>query len=723
EIKDDYAAGMIGGNIKKDVEEAKKKIAEFKELSEILAKNRITKEVANQAYDQHKDRFLEVSEMFDKLIRADLDLLYETGMITPKHYEELTAKEGYASLKRDIHNELLGTPTTEIPVTKTKAGRNKVSSMIARHGSSLTIINPVYSAMLNHAEITKKALRQIVYNKVYDLSDSFPDIFQKIELIRSMDKNGKFTYPQDKDPNILMAWSNGKRRPLLVSKELKTSLDELLTYQNIHLFEKILIGANKLFTKGTTGLYLPFTISNFIVDQTTAAAQTNERLIPIFDPLKTLMVALEAQFAGFKSEDTKFLEEYLVLGGSRQTLVGWQDLSADDMYRLLNFEKHYLNKTIDTINNVEDIIAFLPKWSEILTRASEYIKARKAGKEIIVAMEEAGRVTAPFHHRGRLGGGTVGRTAIQSLPFFNASLQVLAQYGRTLKNPKTRNRALTVVLAMMAASIGALIYLINKGTKKQKDTYKSLQPTELTGYVFFPAVNGKDLIRLRVPDQMNVITALINMGISNAWLDAKYTIPEFIDATTAWIPDQLNISDPARMLTALIPQLAAPIIGVTLNTKFYPHVRPLENISMRNLPPSERYTEYTSAAAKYLGEKLNLSPVKLDFLVQGYLGRYVRYFTGQKISNPFLREMYMSGSRQIQKYYDLKEQNSFDWNASVKHLKEFTPQEKVNILETRGKIKLIDTLMDIYRKVEKLDKKNPRLLDLRSKILEQIDKL
>ncbi|MFA5727345.1 MAG: LPD38 domain-containing protein, partial [Saccharofermentanaceae bacterium] len=564
-------------------------------------------------------------------------------------------------------------------------------------------------------------LRQIVYNKIYDLRESAPGLFQELDLSRSIDKDGRISYPQEKDPNIIMAMSGGARLPLLVSKEIKAVLDEVLTYQNLHLFEKILIGANKLFTKGTTGLYLPFTLSNFIVDQTTAAAQTNEKIKPIIDPIKTLSVALHSKMAGFNSDDEKYLEEYLVLGGSRQTLVGWQDLSPDDLYKVLNLEKHYFNRVIDIVEKGEDVVAFLPKLGKILTRASEYIKSRKSGKPVIVAMEEAGRVTAPFHHRGRLGGGTAGRSAIQSLPFFNAALQVLAQYGRTLHNPESRKRALYVLLAITAASVSSMAYLLEQGTDKQKEEYRSIPASELSGYVYFPAPDGENLIRIRVPDQMNIIATLMNMAISDEFLDARYNGPEYIDAITAWIPDQLNITDPARAFTSWIPQLAAPLIGVVTNSKFYPHVRPIESMSLENKSPAERYNEYTSWFAKTMGKELNLSPVKIDFLIQGYLGRYTKFITGQKITNPFIREMYISGTRQIQKFYDLKKENSSDYTALNQRTKRFTAEEVGKIKRNHYKINQIDDLLEMYRKREKINKTDPVLDKLVSRILSKID--
>jgi hypothetical protein len=118
-----------------------------------------------------------------------------------------------------------------------------------------------------------------------------------------------------------------------------------------------------------------------------------------------------------------------------------------------------------------------------MTRATEYIKAREAGKSQIVALEEAGRVTAPFHHIGRFGGGKVGQVYIKSIPFFNPAIQVLAQVAETLETPGGRARYLFTALAITAASIASVGLLYSRGTDEQKDLFADIHPDELNKYI------------------------------------------------------------------------------------------------------------------------------------------------------------------------------------------------------------------------------------------------
>lgn len=73
--------------------------------------------------------------------------------------------------------------------------------------------------------------------------------------------------------------------------------------------------------------------------------------------------------------------------------------------------------------------------SETITRMAEYVASRMNGKTMWQALEEAGQLTAPFHHKGMLTRNAFGRGAIGSLPFLNSILQGLAQYMRTARGP------------------------------------------------------------------------------------------------------------------------------------------------------------------------------------------------------------------------------------------------------------------------------------------------
>ena len=709
--EDIKAGAILSAQDKKDFKELLNKT---NALGREIKGNGLTSEEVNAAYEQHKGNLIKEAEMFDALVRADLELMADGGFLFSDKYSDLISRKGYAPLKRDVYNDILGVPDKDIPINKLTAGKAKISSLIGRKGSELTIIHPVYSAIQSHAEIIRKVLKQKVYNKVYELSGEFPDLFQKLKLTTVVDKNtGKITYPQETNPNIIIARQQGKRLPLLISKEIKKVLDETFSYQHLSLLEKIVRQSSRIFTKGTTGLYMPFAVTNFTVDQFTLASQTRNKVTPIITPLWDLI----ERVAMPESQEAKFFIEYMRLGGEKQTFVRWQDMSPEQFFAAVHKEKNGVSKIVEAILNVVSAPA---QVSEISSRAAEYIKARKSGKPQIVAMEEAGRVTAPFYHIGRLGGGTAGQTLLKSIPFFSPALQVLAQYGKTLHNPKTRGRALIVMGLLTSAMVLSMSYLLRKGTKKQKQAIRGIQPNEQVKYIFLPHPNGEDLLRFRVPDQMGVWGGLVNMIILDRLENANFTAGEYIDGATAWIPDQLNFTNPSRQLVSWFPHLLSPATEVTLNKRFYPNIRPLESETLTRLPPGERYTDYTSALAKKIGKGLNISPLKLDYLIQGYFGRVMRFPTGAgTTANPIVRKIYLTSMRQVENFYDVWEKTQQDNNLMRVSPEKFTPEQQSKIYSLYKRGQRIADLLSRYRKLD--EKEIVTKERLRTEILDGVD--
>lgn len=710
--------GIVG---QQEIKDAKEKVREYKELSSILAADGISREVATSAYNQYAEDFKDIADKFDKLTQADLDLMNNpaVGLLNPNKYAKLKEQEGYASFAREIYNDVLG--EEEVLPRKYGPGGTKVSSLMGRTGSQRSIIPPMYSGVKNHAEITRKAMRQIVYNKIGELSSNFPGLFQKAPLEPSIDRQGRILYPQDKDPQIIMTRVDYKRVPIRTSTEIKKVIDELLTPQNIHIFEKVMTQIARIFTKGTTGIYIPFTISNIVVDQFTAIAQTKTNYVPIIDQLKLLRKAV-ANTSDSKVKE--YFEEYMMLGGERHTRMNWMDMSPNEFFEAVIKEKNGLQKVTDLIEKGTNILAIPSSYSEIFTRLTEYIKARESGKPQIVALEMASQVSAPFAHIGRLGGGTFGRTTVKSIPFFNPALQVLGKYGQTLaEDPESRQRALFVLGALTVAMIGSLGLVSLIGSDEQKELYKNLYPSELASNIYFPhPIDKKKLLKFRIPEQMAVGGLLINMTIAQYLLNAKYTIRDFVDAGTAFVPDQINVTDPARMFLSWLPHIIRPTLEVLTNTKTYPKAMPLETQTEKRLEPRFRTRENTSLAAAWIGNKLNLSPVKLDHLIEGYLGRVTRFATLKfKGMNPLEREIYFSGYRKLGFYYDLKQKNDQEY-ASLKISKP-TREEAIRVLDARDKLSPISDALKLYRELEKENKNDTRLNRLRTIILDGIDSL
>lgn len=700
-----------------DIDELKKRIDDYKRLKQTLDKDAFDRNVVTQAYSKDAELFKPYADMFDKFNQSNLEMMAdpEVGLLTPKQYAEYSAKDGYASFKRDVYDEIIGPEEPNLP--QFRVGRTKVSSTIGRTGSELSIINPLASLVSDHAEVMRKSLKQIVYNKIAGLARQFPDLFQRQELKPSIDqRSGAILYPQERDPNIIIArGQNGERIPYLVSQEIKKIVDELLTYQNVGTLEMLMRTANRWFTKGTTGSYPLFAPTNFLIDQITATAQSRNKYIPVYDALKELYQSLIKR----ESADHQFEQEYLILGGERQTFAKWQDMEPGELIRAISGERTGLQKAQDIIEAGGNILALPSQMSEIVTRMAEYIKSRKAGNSQVVAMEDAGRVTVPFHHRGRYGSGTAGQTFVKSVPFMNPGIQALAQYYRSVNQGDTRNRALFTTLAVIAASVGASIYMIGNSTGDQKKAYKDLEANELANYLWLPSSNGKDLIRIRAPEQMLVFATLINMALWDSQMHARYTKGDYLDAATAFLPDQVDLTDPRRMFLSTLPQIIKPLVNVIYNKKDWPKPRPLVSLGLEYKEPRFQFNDNTSKFSKWLGDKLNLSPIKIDYLIEGYFGRITRFVTGKKISNPFIREWYFTAGRNLQDYYEMKQVTNALSNSLKHGDRPFTESEKEQIEDQKKKVSKIDKLLDKYRKPKKPMTEYDKEL-LRNEILDEV---
>jgi len=701
----------------------KRKTEAHAEFKGILDRDGFSRDEVDTAYKENELRFKEEEKMFDALTQADLDFMSSENvqLITPKQRNKLKSKQGYASFKRQFYDEIIG-DSNEFPNTA-RIGGTRSSSLLKRKGSERTIINPLYSGMANHSEMMRKGLKQVVYNKITDIgiSAAFPNLFQEQQLKAIPDpKTGAILYPQEKDNNIIMGRKNYKRAPVLVDNQVKVILDNILTYENIDTFEQLYVGLSRMFTAGTTGFYPAFAATNIVVDQITAMANTTNKYRPIY----SAMVEFKNILKDKTSSEYKYYEEYLVMGGERQTFNGWQKLPPDQLFKAIKNERKGLKKAINLMEKGSDVLGIPSKYSEIVTRATEYVKARKSGKAQIVALEEAGRVTAPFHHMGKWGG-KGGSTFIRGLPFFNATLQVLDQTLRTVETKGGRKRSAAVLLMITSAYLVAISKMLN-ADDEQKEQYKDLEPKELAGFLYFPHPSGKKLIRVKMSQTFSGIGTILNMIIADKVLGTNYSSKDFATASTAWLPDQFNPIEPVQAFLSWIPHVFSVGLETVFNVKSYPRVSPLESKGLQNLPPELRVNENTSAFAKWLGKKAGISPIKIDYLLTGYLGRSIGFATGKPsaydFSSSVVRDYYFSGGRRVSGTYDLKEENDQNYNTLQSGLEAFNKEEAREIYRTKMLTNDFADLMGDYRKID-IEEDPEKAAEIRNEIIQIINQL
>lgn len=711
--------------------------AEYNRVQSIVENEGVDRATAEEAYEAGKDVFSAEADMFDQLLDQDLALAShpKVQLLEPEVIERFKRKTGYSPRKRLIYNDVIGTQTDGVPQLQ-GSGKTKISSLMTRRGGEAPIMDPFIAAMMNHAETVRKSMKQMTYNQLFTVVSQHQDElkagFQLIPLKTSEDPQNR--YPQERDPDIIMARNGYKRVPILCDKTMKQVFDENFSYDNHHLIERAFIIGAQLFRAGTTLLFPAFALTNFLfLDQVIAFTNSRNGLIPYGSAINQLFKAFVLDPTG---PERKYLEEYMVLAGYSQTSLG-VDFSANSRAKdvIHGTTKTLGEQAMNVLQATINVLALPGKLSEFATRATEYILARKQGKPQNVAMEEAGRVTGPFHHHGRLGGkvaGTsIGLTALRSIPYLNASWQVLMQTGESLKTQEGRIKYGLTLGAMMASAVGSTLWILGlDDDDEQKQALRALSPEELTKYLYLPNPYGKKLIRFRIGEQFGSVTAMANMMLIESASQENYSWYDYTRAGTNFIPSQINpFQGYQAVFFGITPQLVKPSLETLLGKKTYPRVLDIENYRDRALPPELRYDKYTSPVAIRMGEALGWSPKRIDHFLEGTFGRAVKLLTGRLgpeqgfgFKDVFTRELYFEASRQVQYYYDVKTKYERKVYAMENEIKTYDQAEQDRIQEVYGLVLQIEALFDEYWQYDEAGLE-PDMLNTRSLIFEAIREL
>ena len=287
-------------------------------------------------------------------------------------------------------------------------------------------------------------------------------------------------------------------------------------------------------------------------------------------------------------------------------------------------------------------------------------------------------------------------------------------------------------MAVTASLLSSFWLLLQKGTKEQKELYKSLEPDELSKYLWLPSpVNEEQLIRIRIPEQMGIFGVVANMAMSDMMLDTEYSGLDYVEASTSFLPTQFDITNPARAVLAWVPQIFKPAVMTIAGVKDFPAIMPMESQTLKNVKPKYRYHEGTSEFGKWLGDKINMSPIKIDYLITGYFGRAAGFLTFKKgVFNPFssvVRSYYFSSGRVISNFYDRKVEVDQLYKEIIPDSKgnvekKVSYSEKSKVKKERDKLNEISSLLSEYRKLD-IEKSPEKAARLREKILSKLEKL
>lgn len=242
-----------------------------------------------------------------------------------------------------------------------------------------------------------------------------------------------------------------------------------------------------------------------------------------------------------------------------------------------------------------------PEWNELSKR--------------IYAFNAAQDVTINFSRSG-----TKGKILNQYIPFFNPAVQGVSRFMHLMKE----RPASTSINAMLVFTVPALMsWWINK----DKDWWKNIDdPAFKYGHLFIDG--GDSLYRIPLAWEYGAVFA----GLPVAALDSIYR--ENPKDATAFLTETL----PHIFTPPLTPGIVGPLLDVKTNRNW--KGRPIEPEWMRKNLKAEDIRkpatpEYAAAAAKYLNligfgpllsRSKELSPIEAEYLINGHLGGFTRYF-------------------------------------------------------------------------------------------------
>ena len=677
--------------------------ADADRLESVLEKDEFNLAAATAVMDEYDIAggwYRPAVKVYDSINERLIKMARDHGLISAKQATEWLNTKGYAAFLRHVHDDMLSddNPYSASSQTKAKAHMN-------RTGSPLDIISPVFGQKIAVMEIVAKSMQNAVWSKMLKLADHNTELarrFERVETQRVPREGGGFTYPQDRDGNLVRVWVNGQRVFIKAAPEFRATM-ELMKAGSEEIWEKVMTFAAGTFTRLTTSANPVFWMGNIVVDQISAWMNTKVGYKPGIDPIVGIFDYIrEMMDPENRQEFHKFLES----GGKRMTLAASLQHATPEKF-ITGLEKPHglVAKGAHIVDLGISVLEIPSNFSEYLTRWGEYKRSLAAGESNIVAMYRASEVTTPFKLRGAMGG-RFGRAWIRSVPYTNAAFQVTYKFARAWQDNPVR--AGTVSATIIMGALVSAISLMKFATDCQKRKLRSLNGGDLGRYLYFPnPLDECGLLRMRIPEQHGAITGPIYIYMMSHYNKDKVKLDLLLDTITQWVPDAVNVIEPSKMLIGGLPKIIQPSLQVGVSAegaKTYPYNGPIvpkwQTDPRNRVKPADRYTKYTSRVAKAVGSMWGISPSKVDFWIRNQFGQVGGMATGNfpRIST-FTREseLFMSG-RLYNEFYDQKEKIGWQLSDAEKENTVYSPEEKAEVEETYKQYNQVsDALADIRR--------------------------
>jgi hypothetical protein len=349
-----------------------------------------------------------------------------------------------------------------------------------------------------------------------------------------------------------------------------------------------------------------YALRQVIRDPLNAVFVTGVNTTPIASSMKEI-----AKMVQGKSEGEPLLQRRGVLGG--QVLTG----TAEDMGKILR-DVTAGKKGWDYQMARLDSLAIKGDAATRVVMYNNFIKQGLSEMEATLATLEA----MNFSKRGI----SPSLFALSTMvPFMNAQIQGLNVIYQAFTGQMPFNEKLKVKQKLyQRAAMMVGFTMLYASLMQDDESYQNANDDEKYNNWFMPNPFGDEYIKVPIPFEIGFLFKAVPEALVNtAFGDEKAR-----DTLTALGKMAYN-SMPISM-----PQGIKPALETAINYSFFTG-RPIESARLQQYEPGERYTERTTELAKMVGGALNISPVKIEYLIRGYTGSLPLAIGS--LANPVLR--------------------------------------------------------------------------------------
>lgn len=393
-----------------------------------------------------------------------------------------------------------------------------------------------------------------------------------------------------------------------VQPDLYKALSGLDVYR-LPGFAEVLSVPAQLARMGHTGMRASFAlITNPIRDAFTLYqnSRADGSGAALFGAWARNMLSGLASATGAKSGMTDAHKLFMRLGGEMAMPLGQDMAHTRRAARRLS-----QSKTVHTLDprNAFDTLRDILQFPEVAPRVAELERVAKdmgidlsqpiTVDQAIELMIAGKTVTTDF-----TAAGSFARVLNRMTPFHNAAIQSPRASWRAFQ----RNPARYIARSLVSLTVPTLLLWYQV---RDEEWWKDLPAREKYSYWHIPVdMPGHEGERIRIPRPYE--TGALFAAMPEMFLDSWYN--EDPDAALEWVEHLFRVSSPP-----IVPLVAQETLEQVGNRDSY-FGTPIVPMREERKPAEEQYDEFTTRAARHLGDLFGVSPRRIDHAMRSTLG-------------------------------------------------------------------------------------------------------